>query len=326
MTPPARPARPAGPARDALRRNAGHVASVGLVLMWSSGFVGAVLGTRAGGTPLQLLGWRFTILGVGLALVALLLRVDLSDRRAWGRQALLALLCQAGYLFLVFEGISRGVNGGTAALIAALQPLLVATVAGRLLGERTTAGMWIGMLLGMAGVVVVVSGELGAASTAAAPWWAYLFPAAGMLSLATGTVLTQRLRPPEGLMQSITMQSVVTGVVLMAAATLTGQVVPPTDTGFWAAVLWLVCLSTLGGYVLYVFVTRTQGATVVSVLLYLTPPTTMVWVMLMFGVPITLWAVVGMAVSAVGVVTVLRSRPGAAARQARQREIREAGR
>lgn len=307
MTPTAEPAEQPSSARDALRRNAGHVASVGLVLMWSSGFVGAVMGTRAGGTPLQLLGWRFVILGVGLTLVALLLRVDLRDRRAWGRQALLAVLCQAGYLYLVFEGISRGVNGGTAALIAALQPLLVATVAGRLLGERTTVGMWVGMLLGMAGVVVVVSGELGGGD---APWWAYLFPAAGMLSLATGTVLTQRLRPPESLMQSITMQSVVTGVVLIAAATLTGQVVPPADAGFWAAVLWLVCLSTLGGYVLYVFVTRTQGATVVSVLLYLTPPTTMVWVMLMFGVPITVTALVGMAISAVGVVTVLRSRPG----------------
>ena len=77
-------------------------------------------------------------------------------------------------------------------------------------------------------------------------------------------------------------------------------------------------MSTLFGYVLYVFVTRTRGATVASVLLYLTPPTTMVWVWLMFGVPITLLAVVGMAVSAIGVILVLRSRAGAQARLARQ--------
>ncbi|MBB0994287.1 DMT family transporter, partial [Dietzia sp. SLG510A3-40A3] len=195
----------AQPAREALRRNAGHLASVALVLMWSSGYVGAELGIRADGTPLQLLGWRFSILGVLLVTVCLVLGVRLNDRAAWTRQAVLGLFSQAFFLFMIFEGVSRGVDGGTAALIAALQPLLVATVAGRVLGERTTAGMWVGMVLGMAGVVVVVSGGLDAG---AAPWWAYLFPAAGMLSLATGTVLTQRLRPTETLLQSITMQSV----------------------------------------------------------------------------------------------------------------------
>lgn len=292
-------------ARDALRRTAGHPASVALVLMWSSGYVGAELGIRAGGTPLQLLGWRFALLGALLVTVCLVLGVRLGDRSAWVRQGILGLFSQAIFLSMIFEGISRGVDGGTAALIAALQPLLVATVAGRVLGERTTVGMWVGMALGMAGVVVVVSGGLDAG---AAPWWAYLFPVAGMLSLATGTVLTQRLRPPETLMQSVTMQSVVAGLVLMAAALLTGQAVPGAGVDFWAAVAWLIFLSTLCGYVLFVFVTRTRGATVASVLLYLTPPTTMVWVWLMFGIPITVPAVVGMAISAIGVGLVLRSR------------------
>lgn len=295
--------------RDTLRANAGHLASVALVVMWSSGFVGAELGIRAGGTPLQLLGWRFTILGVGLSLVCLVLGVGLGGRRAWARQAVLAVFCQAGYLTLIFTGVSHGVDGGTAALISALQPLLVATAAGRLLGERTTPVMWLGMVLGMAGVAVVVYGGL---SAGAAPWWAYLFPAAGMLSLATGTVLTQKLRPTENLLQSITMQSVVTAVIVMAGALLVGEIVPPGDTGFWSAVLWLVFLSTLGGYALYVFVTRTRGATVASVLLYLTPPTTMAWVWLMFGVPVTVAAVVGLGISAVGVAMVLRSRANAA--------------
>lgn len=301
----------ATPARGALRRNSGHLASVALVVMWSSGFVGAELGVRSGGTPLQLLSWRFAVLAVLLVSVCLVLRVPMTDRRAWGRQAVLGLFSQAGFLFLLFEGISRGVDGGTAALIASVQPLLVATVAGRLLGERTTAGAWIGMALGLAGVTVVVSGDLGGGG---APWWAYLFPVAGMLSLGTGTVLTQRLRPREGLLQSITMQMVVTAVVMVAVALIFGQATVSAEPRFWAAVLWLVFLSTLGGYALYVFVTRTQGATVASVMLYLTPPTTMVWVMLMFGVPITPLAIVGMAVSAVGVVTVLRSRSRPAAR------------
>jgi len=298
------------PARapDAFHRNVGHLASVALVILWSSGFVGAELGVRAGGTPLQLLGWRFSILVALLLTVCLVLRVDLTNRRAWGRQAVIGLFSQVGYLFLIFEGVNQGVGGGITALIASLQPLLVATVAGKILGERITPVMWVGVVLGLTGVVVVVSGDLG---TGAAAWWAYLLPAAGMLSLTTGTVLTQRLRPTESLLQSFTMQMVVTAIALVTISLAVGQATVPTNTDFWLAVMWLVLLSTLGGYALYVFVTRTRGVTVASVLLYLTPPTTMLWVWLMFGVPITLPSVVGMAISAIGVTLVLRSRSAA---------------
>jgi drug/metabolite transporter (DMT)-like permease len=288
-----------------LRRRAGPAASVALVVTWSSGFVGAELGSRADAAPLTLLGWRFTVLSVALLAAAVAFRRTWPSWRAWRRQTVLAVLCQAGYLTLIFQGVAAGVSGGTVALIAALQPLLVATVAGRVLGERSTPVMWVGMLLGLAGVVVVVSGDVGSAG---APLWAYLLPTAGMLSLATGTVLTRRLRPPEDLFQTILTQAVVTAVLLMAAASVTGQLAPPADGAFWVAVAWLIVLASLGGYVMYVFVARTQGATVVSTLLYLTPPTTMLWVFLMFGEPVTLLGILGLVISAAGVVLVLRGR------------------
>jgi drug/metabolite transporter (DMT)-like permease len=165
--------------------------------------------------------------------------------------------------------------------------------------------MWGGMLVGLTGVLIVVSGDL---DVTRAAWWAYLLPTAGMLCLASGTVLARRLRPPEGLLQTIMMQSVVTAILMMVPALVAGRAVPPADRDFWAAVIWLVVLASLGGYVMYVFVTRTQGATVVSTLLYLTPPTTMLWVFLMFGEPVTLVGVLGLLVSAAGVLIVLRGR------------------
>jgi drug/metabolite transporter (DMT)-like permease len=292
-------------AAQLLRRHAGLLASVALVVTWSSGFIGAELGSRAGAAPLTLLGWRFTLLSAVLVPVVVARRAPRPSWRAWRRQAVLGVLCQAGYLLLVFEGVSRGVHGGTAALIAALQPLLVATVAGPFLGERSSARMWGGMLLGLAGVVIVVSGDFSVTRT---PWWTYLLPTAGMLCLASGTVLARRLRPPENLLQTIAMQSVVTAVLLMGGALVAGQAVPPADPDFWAAVVWLLVLASLGGYVMYVFVNKTEGATVVSTLLYLTPPTTMLWVFLMFGDPITLVSLLGLLVSTVGVLLVLRGR------------------
>jgi drug/metabolite transporter (DMT)-like permease len=281
------------------------LASVALVVTWGSGFIGAELGARAGAVPLTLLGWRFTVLSVVLLAVCGAVRTSRPSLRAWRRQTVLAGLCQVGYLFFIFEGVARGVHGGTAALIAALQPLLVATAAGRLLGERSTGRMWAGMLLGLVGVMTVVSGDLGVSDAA---WWIYLLPTAGMMSLAVGTVLTRRLGPSESLLQTITMQAIVAAVAFMGAAALSGQAAPPADPGFWAAVAWLVVLASLGGYVMYVFVTKTQGATIVSTLLYLTPPTTMLWVLLMFGDPVTPLALVGLVISAAGVLLVMQGR------------------
>ena len=281
------------------------VADAALVVTWSSGFIGAELSSRAGADPLTLLAWRFLLLALLLVVVCRALRMPWPQWSSWRRQSVVGVLCQPAYLLLVFEGVAHGVPGGTAALIAALQPLLVATVAGRLLGDPTTLRMWVGMAVGLAGVAIVVSGDLSTSGTA---WWAYLLPMAGMLCLTVGTVLDRHLGPPGGVLQTIMIQAVITAVLLVVLAVIFGSATVPTEADFWRAVLWLIALASLGGYAMYVHVGRTQGATVVSTLLYLTPPTTMVWAFLMFGVPLTLVAVAGLAVSAVGVLLVLRGR------------------
>ena len=285
--------------------HSGAWSSIALVVLWSSGFVGAELGARAHAVPLTLLGWRFSVLSALLVAVWVVRRHPWPTWRAWRRQVVLGLLCQAAYLGLVFEGVNQGVPGGTAALIAALQPLLVGTVAGRLLGERSSWSTWLGMVIGLAGVALVVGGDLGSGD---APAWAYALPVGGMLCLGSGTVLERRIRPPEDLLETITMQSVVVAATMMGLALVFGEAAPPAGVGFWRTVAWLVVLASLGGYVMYVFVARTQGATVVSTLLYLTPPTTMLWLFLMFGDPVTAPGLLGLVVTSGGVLLVLRGR------------------
>lgn len=278
------------------------VASVALIITWSTGFVGAELAARAGGEPVTVLAWRFVVLAALLTTAMLVLRRSWPSAHSWARQGTIALLSQAAYLLLIFEGVRFGVDGGTAALIAALQPMLVATVAGRFLGERANGWMWLGMTIGLAGVALVVTGQIGGSG---APLWAHALPLIGMLCLATGTVLQRRWHMHDDLLQTITMQSVVTAGSLMLVALARGQAALPTSPDVWGAILWLVVLSSLGGYVLYVRVTRSHGATFVSTLLYLTPPTTLLWVWLVFGVPIAPLGVAGLVLAAVGVAIVL---------------------
>ncbi len=276
--------------------------SVALIVLWSSGFIGAELGTQQAPAS-TLLAWRYLVAaGVLIALCAW--RRDRVGAAGVRRQIVLGLLCQAGYLGLTVTGVGLGVPSGTAALIAALQPLVVIALAALVLAEHARLAQLLGLALGLAGVVLVVSGDL---TTGDAPWWAYVMPFAGMLSLAVGTVLQQRWRPHESVLVSMAVQSAAAAVAFWLLALAEGTAAEPTPPAFWGAVAWVVVLSSFGGYGTYLYVSRTQGATRASTLLYLTPPTTMLWAAVMFGDRVPPAGLAGLALSAIGVAIALRS-------------------
>lgn len=280
-------------------------AAAALVVFWSSGFIGGRLGTSY--APVDtLLAWRFALAAAILVVAAWAAGVRPS-RGTWRRQSALGLLVQAGYVGGTVTGIGLGVPAGTAALIAAAQPLVVAAFAGPLLGEVADRRQWWALSGGMVGVGLIVGGDLGAGP---GPWWAYLLPLGGMLSLSVGTLLGRRWQGDEGVLESLTMQTVVATFVFVAAAAARSTITPPADSAFWWSVAWLIVLSSFGGYGAYLLVLRRSGATRVSTLLYLTPPTTMVWAYLMFGDAVTLLGLAGLVICAVSVAVVLSPTAG----------------
>ncbi len=281
------------------------VAATSLVLMWSSGFIGAGLGTRFAPAD-TLLAWRYVAAALVIGTWAWLRGVR-PDRRTWPPLAVVGLLCQCLYLGGVVTGVGLGVPPGTAALVAALQPLVVAVAAAPLLGERTSSWQRVGLLLGVLGVALVVLSDLGSGTAGVL---GYALVAGGMLALSGGTLLERRLRLPSSLLESLTVQTLTSAVFFLAVATLDGHLAPPAEPGFWWSVCWVVVLSTFGGYGSYLAVLRRGGATRVSTLLILTPPTTALWAFLMFGTRPGLLALPGALVCALAVTLVLR-RPAA---------------
>ncbi|RIQ23753.1 DMT family transporter [Jiangella rhizosphaerae] len=277
-------------------------AAAALVVFWSSGFIGARLGTQYAPAD-TLLSWRYLVAAAILVPVVAPRLVRLA-RRDLGRHAVVGLLAQTLYLAGVVTGIGLGVPAGTTALIAALQPLVVATAARRLLGEAVSVRGRLGLWLGLAGVGIVVAGDIGAGGSA----WAYLLPVGGMLALSAGTVLEQRWRPPGGLAVSLTVHVAIAAVAFTGEAVAFGRFTVPESSGFWWSVAWVLVLSTAGGYGAYLVVLRRSGATRVSSLLYLTPPTTAVWAWAMFGESIGVATVAGFAVCAAAVWLVLGHR------------------
>ncbi len=283
-----------------MNRNA--LLGAAFVLFWSSGFIGAELGTRYAAAD-TLLAWRY-VAAVGLLWAVVAIRRIAIPRGAPRRQLGLGMLAQVGYLGCIVTAVGLGVPAGTTALIAALQPLVVAIAAAPLLGERTTPAQRVGLATGIVGVALVVAGDIGPGS---APWWAFALPVLGVLSLSAATVWQRRLQAPEGPFVTLTLQVTAAAIAFPLAAAIGGRIEPPTDPGFWGAVAWVIVLSTFGGYGSYLLVLRRSGATRVSTLLYLTPPTTMLWSWLMFGDVPGLLAAPGIALCAIGVWLVLRT-------------------
>lgn len=285
-------------------------AAAGLVVMWSSGFIGADLGTRHARAD-TLLVWRYVV-AAGVLTALTVVRGRFPRRDTLVRHGLVGMLCQASYLGGVVTGVGLGVPAGTAALIAALQPLVVAGLAGVLLGERVSAGRRAGLVLGVGGVALVVAGDL---RTTGAPWWVYALPLAGMLALSLGTVLERHWDPGGDLLDTLTVQTLSVAALFTIEAGLAGALAPPPRADFWWAVAWVVGLSTFGGYGSYFLVLRRMGPTRVSSLLYLTPPCTMLWAAAAFGDTPGALAVLGTVVCAGAVAVVLR-RPSGQVRSA----------
>lgn len=268
---------------------------VGLIVAWSSGFIGARLAADAG-TVFLVLFWRFVI--VSLVLLPLLIRAALRGLTAKSLilQSMLGIFAMFGYLALGIKAIDLGVPAGTAALISALQPVATAALAGSILHERVNRLQWTGLILGLAGVSLAVGGSLGEA-----PLLAYILSAASTLSLVVATIAAKAMPDSTPLLPSLAIQSLVAAVLFAPLALLEGGMAPVLDLRFIAAVAWFILFSTIGGYGLYWLCLRRSSATRVGSLIYLTPPVTMIWGWLMFSETITIAAVIGFFICMTGV-------------------------
>ncbi|MFD3518785.1 DMT family transporter [Streptomyces sp. NPDC058657] len=280
--------------------------SAAFVLCWSSGFIGAKLGT--GGAPaLTVLTWRF------LPLAVVLLCAAAVTRKAWrglaardiARQVLVGVLSQSGYLLTVYYAIQLGVSSGTTALIDGVQPLVAGALAGPLLGAYVSRGQWWGLALGAGGVALVTLADAGATGGGVA-WWAYLIPFLGMLSLVAATFVEGRSRRKVSPLVSMTVHCTASAVVFTALAAVAGAAVPPAETSFWVATAWLVLPPTLGGYGLYWLILRRSGITRVNTLMFLMAPVTALWGAAAFGEHFGPQTAAGLAIGLVAVAVVHR--------------------
>jgi len=267
------------------------------VLLWSTGFLGAKLGLPHA-APLAFLLVRYVAVLVLMTLIVLASRAPWPrDERQWRHIGISGLLLHAFYLGGVFVAISLGLPAGIAALVVGMQPLLTATVAGRLLGEQVLPRQWAGLALGFVGVALVLSNKLGTGFGGMA-----LVPAVvALLSITAGTLYQKKFCPHfdwrSGAVAQFLPTAIVTAVVVIALDDFridwTGE--------FVFALGWLVLVLSIGAVSLLNWLIRHGSAVNVASLFYLTPPTTALLAWLLFGETLTGAALAGMALAVWGV-------------------------
>src|SRR4030081_548926 len=135
------------------------------VVLWSTGFIGTKY-VLHNAEPLTYLAIRMAVVVALMAVIVAIARPQWPDRSGMAHSVAAGLLVHGFYLGGTAIAIAHSIPAGLSALIPGLQPILTSTLANRWLGERVTPLQWAGLLIGLAGVVLILhdrpmSGEEG---------------------------------------------------------------------------------------------------------------------------------------------------------------------
>jgi drug/metabolite transporter (DMT)-like permease len=278
------------------------------VLIWSTGFIVARYGMPHA-PPMTFLALRFALSVLAFAVWIALARAPWPQGRAqWLHLAVAGVLMHAGYLGGVWAAVKLGLGAGLAALVVGLQPLLTALwVSASGQEARVSAVRWLGLALGLAGLVLVVWHKLGVGEASAA---SLALAVLALLSITAGTLYQKRFVAAADARTANTVQLLAALAVCAPLALLEPEAVRwhPELIG---AMAWSVLVLTLGGSSLLLLLIQRGAATRVTSLMYLVPPCTAVMAWLLFGEALGPLVLAGLALSALGVWLAVRQGPAA---------------
>ena len=273
-----------------------RLAPFGFMLLWSSSFIGARVGLRHV-TPLLFVEVRLCLSAALLVLAMLLLRRPWTALRGkWLHCAVAGVLVNTVLLDPAHVAMTR-MNAAPIALIQTLNPLLTAVLAWPLLGERLRPRQVLGLVLGTAGVVLIVGL---AAAQSAVQLDLLLLSGMGVVGLVGGTLYFARFCRGVPMLEGAMVQ-----FLAAAVAGLLAMLLFETPHGDWAApaiaaMAWNAIGVSLGSMVLYLLMLARGSAARATATFYLVPGTAALLAWALLGETLSPLTVLGLVVSSVG--------------------------
>jgi drug/metabolite transporter (DMT)-like permease len=271
------------------------------VVFWSTGFI-ATKYVLNSAEPLTYLSIRMACVVGLMAIIAAIARPKWPDRAGIGHSIVAGLLVHGFYLGGTAVAISHSIPAGLSALIPGLQPILTSTLANRWLGERVTPPQWTGLLLGLAGVVLILhnrpmGGEAG---------WGWLASGVSLVSITLGTLYQRRYCNAIDWRAGNLVQYIAVTIFFGLGAWLFENNEVHWTAEFILALSWLAVVLSIGSIGLLYWLIRRSAATSVASLFYLVPAVTSLMAYVLFGEKLDAIAIAGMTACAAAVFLVNR--------------------
>jgi drug/metabolite transporter (DMT)-like permease len=277
------------------------------VFLWSTGFVGAKYIVPYA-EPFTFLTIRYVIAAAILIAIAALLKQPLKlTRDQVIASVAVGLLLHVIYIGGVFYAVSLGVSAGISAVIVSIQPVLVSILAVPLLGERIRSVQVVGLVLGVAGIALLLLPKVfqGDYSSAISEVGIVICVIA-LLGTSAGYLVQKKLGSDIPFLTGTGMQYVVSAVVFALLSALTEDQRVEWSPEFLFGLAWIVLMLSIGSIVLLYEMLRAGSASKVSSLYYLVPPVAAIQAYFLFDEVIPPIGILGMALAGLGVVLVMR--------------------
>ena len=272
--------------------------------MWGAGYVATKIGLQSA-PPFTFLSLRF-----GFGLVCLL-PVVLLWRPRWPRGWELAHLVVAGVLMHAVQlGGSHyaqylGMSAGVAALIIACQPLVTAAIASGWMNERLHRRQWVGVVVGLAGVALVVWHKIDIREVTVGSLAGTLI---ALLAVTVATLYQRKFSPRADLKAAAVVQFAASLLVLVPLAVAAEGFAVRHTWSMWLAIAFLVIFASIFAVNALHLLMRKGQATRVASMMYLPPVFAVVLEAALFGLVPSGLALAGIALTCAGVAMTVWSR------------------
>jgi drug/metabolite transporter (DMT)-like permease len=250
-------------------------------------------------------GIRFALAGLLLLVMARRTGTPMPTTAQWWGAAQVGVLLLVGGVGLVAIAESLGVGSGLAATAVAVMPVWAALWGG-VFGSWPSAREWVGLTLGLVGVVIL-TGEGDFQGNVAGTALVIVAP----ISWAFGSVWSGRIAMPRGTMSSAA-QMLAAAPVLLVAGWVRGErwEQAPGLSG-WLALIYLAVVGSAVAYTAYTYLLQTVRPALATSYAYVNPVVAVVLGIWLAGEAFSgeAWVALPIILVAVALVAGSRSRP-----------------
>jgi drug/metabolite transporter (DMT)-like permease len=245
------------------------IAFIGLGLIWGSSFLWIKIAVQEMG-PITLVAYRVLFgLLFGVAVVFFQRAAWPATFKEWLPLLVLGMTNIAIPFFLISWG-ELVIDSGVASILDATVPLFTILVAHFLLhDDKMTIPKVLGLLMGFAGVVVLMSKDIGASSGSLLGQAAVIV--ASVFYAASSIIARKYTEDTPAIFRSVGPLVSATAVMWLASFLIEAPVKVPNTSMIWIALLWLGILGSGFAFILLYYLIHEIGPTRATMVTYLFP-------------------------------------------------------